>query len=170
MAGEASGWSCCIDLLAERVILQLEGLVLSLGALGDVTTEDDGVLEGVGVLSDSSESLSSCDFPLQILSTIGGLGGSVAFVLFTLLVLSTVFSGVFERKNFLGEELRVVHGGGSKTIFDFLGGWHVGDLFGNVVGGSGGSVLRLLKNFFGFGAASGVEGVEVSFSLAIPGT
>lgn len=40
---------------------------------GDVTADVEGVLEGVTVLSDSSESFKSCDLPRQIRKTIGGL-------------------------------------------------------------------------------------------------
>lgn len=78
----------------------------SLKVRGDV--EVDGVLDGVGVLSDSSESFKSCDLPRHILRTMGGLESS-RFALFAFEV-STVFSLVlfFEEKNFFGDVVLLV--------------------------------------------------------------
>lgn len=97
------------------------GLEVSLKALGEVTFEVEGVLEGVGVLSDSSESFNSCDLPLHILNTIGGFGGSVVLVLFTF-ELKTVFSGglLFEEKNLRGELALVVLSLASYVVRAFL--------------------------------------------------
>lgn len=88
---------------------------MSFKALGLVVLEVEGVLEGVGVLSDSSESLSNWDFPRHILNTIGGFVGSLFLLLFTF-ELNTVFSVVvlllllllLDEKNFRGEDALVV--------------------------------------------------------------
>lgn len=72
--------SCCILLLVDLVILAFGDLCV---LRGDVAVDVDGVLEGVGVLSDSSESFTSWDFPWHILKTMGGF---VSF-LFVLLAL-----------------------------------------------------------------------------------
>lgn len=89
---------------ADRVIRMLPGDLVGLSrwARGDVSAEVDGVLDGVGVLSDSSESLSSCDLPRHIRSTIGGLDSSRFATLFTFGLSTVVLSELFlEVKNFL---------------------------------------------------------------------
>lgn len=58
VAGELLG-SCCMLRLADLVMRQFAGREVSLKALGEVTVEVEGVLEGVGVLSLSSESFNN---------------------------------------------------------------------------------------------------------------
>lgn len=93
--------------LADRVMRQLGDLWTSLRALGEAALEVEGVLDGVGVLSDSSESLTNCDLPLQILNTIGGfVSGELLIFLFEFATGEVLFSdggvgGLFEAKNFL---------------------------------------------------------------------
>lgn len=91
--------------------------------------EVEGVLEGVGVLSLSSESFNSCDLPLHILKTMGGLEDSLivlfTFELKTVLVSEVVL--VFDEKNLRGELDRVVLSLGSYVRRDFFGGLYGGD-------------------------------------------
>lgn len=64
VAGELLG-SCCMLRLALLVMRQLAGRGVSDDALRPGDVDVDGVLLGVGVLSDSSESFSSCDLPAR---------------------------------------------------------------------------------------------------------